>query len=91
MLAISLANPIFIARNALAAYLIISALVWEVLTSGTWLSAAGFGDCLCRSTAQIDWWTSHRLFATRYSQTPYALQAADDYAFPRPHARLDDA
>jgi len=44
----------------------------------TWLSAAGFGDCLCRSTAQIDWWSSHRLFGTRYSQTPYALQAADE-------------
>jgi glycerol-1-phosphate dehydrogenase [NAD(P)+] len=44
----------------------------------TWLSAAGFGDCLCRSTAQIDWWTSHRLFGTRYSGTPYALQAADE-------------
>ena len=43
-----------------------------------WLSAAGFGDCLCRSTAQIDWWTSHRLFGTRYSPTPYALQAADE-------------
>ena len=44
----------------------------------TWLSAAGFGDCLCRSTAQIDWWSSHRLFGTRYSETPYALQAADE-------------
>src|ERR1051326_3491410 len=35
MLAISLANPIFIARNALAAYLIISAEVSEVASSGT--------------------------------------------------------
>ena len=35
MLAISLAKPIFIARNALAAYLIISALVSEVASSGT--------------------------------------------------------
>ena len=35
MLAISLAKPIFIARNALAAYLIISALVSEVVSSGT--------------------------------------------------------
>ena len=34
MLAISLAKPIFIARNALAAYLIISALVSEVVNSG---------------------------------------------------------
>ncbi len=35
MLAISLAKPIFMARKALAAYLIISALVSEVVTSGT--------------------------------------------------------
>ena len=33
----------------------------------TWLSAAGLGDSLCRSTAQIDWWASHRLFGTFYS------------------------
>ena len=39
-----------------------------------WLSAAGLGDSLCRSTAQIDWWASHRLLGTRYSATPYALQ-----------------
>jgi glycerol-1-phosphate dehydrogenase [NAD(P)+] len=44
----------------------------------TWLSAAGLGDSLCRSTAQIDWWASHRLFRTAYSTTPYALQAADE-------------
>ncbi len=44
----------------------------------TWLSAAGLGDSLCRSTAQIDWWTSHRLFGTAYSNTPYALQAGDE-------------
>jgi len=44
----------------------------------TWLSAAGLGDSLCRSTAQIDWWASHRLFGTTYSRTPYALQAADE-------------
>ncbi len=43
-----------------------------------WLSAAGLGDSLCRSTAQIDWWTSHRLFGTTYSQTPFALQDADE-------------
>jgi glycerol-1-phosphate dehydrogenase [NAD(P)+] len=44
----------------------------------TWLSAAGLGDSLCRSTAQIDWWASHRLFGTFYSSTPYALQAGDE-------------
>lgn len=43
-----------------------------------WLSSSGLGDCLCRSTAQIDWWTSHRMFGTLYSETPYALQALDE-------------
>lgn len=43
-----------------------------------WLTVAGLGDSLCRSTAQIDWWASHRLFGTTYSPTPYALQAGDE-------------
>ena len=43
MLAISLAKPIFIARNALAAYLIISALVREVASSGTEIMDDGRG------------------------------------------------
>lgn len=43
-----------------------------------WLSAAGLGDSLCRPTAQIDWWASHRLFGTFYSSTPYALQASEE-------------
>jgi glycerol-1-phosphate dehydrogenase [NAD(P)+] len=42
------------------------------------LSAAGLGDSLCRPTAQIDWWASHRLFDTFYSATPYALIDADE-------------
>lgn len=44
----------------------------------SWLSAAGLGDSLCRPTAQIDWWASHRLFGTPYSRTPYILQAGDE-------------
>ncbi|MER8864355.1 iron-containing alcohol dehydrogenase [Mesorhizobium sp. M0751] len=44
----------------------------------SWLSAAGLGDSLCRSTAQIDWWASHRLFDTYYSAVPYLLQAGDE-------------
>lgn len=44
-----------------------------------YLSAAGLGDCLCRSTAQIDWWASHRLFDTFYSSTPYILQKNDEH------------
>ena len=38
-----------------------------------WLSAAGLGDSLCRPTAQVEWWTSHRLFDTYYSSVPYTL------------------
>lgn len=44
----------------------------------SWLSAAGLGDSLCRSTAQIDWWAAHRLLGTTYSDTPYALQRDDE-------------
>ena len=44
----------------------------------TWLSAAGLADSLCRPTAQVDWWASHRLFDSFYSNTPYALLAEDE-------------
>ena len=44
----------------------------------TWLSAAGLGDSLCRSTAQVDWWASHRLFGTYYSTVPYVLQGREE-------------
>jgi len=43
-----------------------------------WLAAAGLGDSLCRPTAQVDWWASHRLFGTYYSNTPYILQERDE-------------
>ena len=43
-----------------------------------WLSAAGLGDSLCRPTAQVDWWTSHRLFDTFYAKTPYLLMQDDE-------------
>ncbi len=42
------------------------------------LAAAGFADCLCRSTAQVDWWLSHRLFGTTYTDLPFALQRGDE-------------
>lgn len=44
----------------------------------SWLSAAGLGDSLCRSTAQVDWWVSHRLLGTRYARAPYVLQQEDE-------------
>ncbi|NJM28793.1 MAG: sn-glycerol-1-phosphate dehydrogenase [Rhizobiales bacterium] len=38
-----------------------------------WLSAAGLGDSLCRPTAQVEWWASHRLFGTHYTKTPFDI------------------
>ena len=55
MLEISLAKPIFIARNALAAYLIISALVSEVSTIGAEVINAGRGT---PSGGSNDWFTN---------------------------------
>ncbi len=43
-----------------------------------WLAAAGLADSLCRPTAQVDWWAAHKLFGSSYSNTPYALIAADE-------------
>ncbi len=48
-----------------------------------YLSAAGFADCLARSVAQVDWWLSHRLLGTSYSDAPYVLQAADELELNR--------
>jgi len=45
-----------------------------------WLSAAGLGDSLCRPTAQVEWWTSHRLFDTFYSSVPYTLISESEAA-----------
>ncbi|MFB2552764.1 sn-glycerol-1-phosphate dehydrogenase [Ensifer soli] len=44
----------------------------------TYLSAAGFADCLVRSVAQVDWWMSHRLIGSLYSTVPYIIQDADE-------------
>ncbi len=44
----------------------------------SWLPAAGLADSLCRPTAQVDWWASHRLFESFYSTTPYTLLGEDE-------------
>jgi glycerol-1-phosphate dehydrogenase [NAD(P)+] len=44
----------------------------------TWLSAAGLGDSLCRPTAQVEWWASHRLLDTAYSEAPFLLFTEQD-------------
>jgi glycerol-1-phosphate dehydrogenase [NAD(P)+] len=47
------------------------------------LAAAGFGDCLARSVAQVDWWMSHRLLGTTYLRAPYLIQEADEAELSR--------
>lgn len=42
------------------------------------LRGAGFGDSVCRSVCQIDWWMSHRLLGSSYTQTPYTIAAEDE-------------
>jgi glycerol-1-phosphate dehydrogenase [NAD(P)+] len=42
------------------------------------LVAAGFGDCIVRSVAQFDWWLSHRLLGTYYTDLPFRLELADE-------------
>lgn len=42
------------------------------------LAAAGFADCLVRSVAQVDWWMSHRLLGSVYSEVPFLMQQADE-------------
>jgi glycerol-1-phosphate dehydrogenase [NAD(P)+] len=39
---------------------------------------SGFGDTICRSTAQVDWLLSHLLLDTVYAETPYRLMAEDE-------------
>lgn len=44
----------------------------------TYLIAAGFGDCLCRSVAQVDCWLSSRLLGTRYTDVPFMIEIPDE-------------
>ena len=44
----------------------------------TWLSAAGLADSMCRPVAQVEWWGSHRLLGTHYSDTPFVLLEKDE-------------
>lgn len=39
------------------------------------LIQAGFGDAICRSTAQVDWLLSSRLFGQTYRKAPFAFIA----------------
>jgi glycerol-1-phosphate dehydrogenase [NAD(P)+] len=55
------------------------------------LAAAGFGDCLVRSVAQIDWWMSHRLLDTAYTDLPYLLTTPDEIALNARAGELREA
>lgn len=51
----------------------------EVCASApAYLNAAGFGDCLCRSVAQVDWWMSHRVTGSAYFHEPYLMEIPDE-------------
>ncbi len=47
------------------------------------LAAAGFGDCLARSVAQVDLWMSHRLLGSDYDEAPYLIQRDDEVELNR--------
>ncbi|MCY4180713.1 MAG: iron-containing alcohol dehydrogenase [Litoreibacter sp.] len=44
----------------------------------SYLTAAGFADCLARSVAQVDWWMSHRMLGSAYFSSPYMIQEKDE-------------
>ena len=44
------------------------------------LVRSAFADVICRTTAQVDWLLSHRLFGTPYLDTPFLLLAYDEDA-----------
>jgi glycerol-1-phosphate dehydrogenase [NAD(P)+] len=52
------------------------------------LIAAGFGDSICRATAQTDWLLSHLLLDTPYREAPFALLAEDEAALVSSAAAL---
>lgn len=52
------------------------------------LIAAGFGDSICRATAQADWLLSHLVVGTPYRQAPFMLLAEDEEALVAGAERL---
>ncbi len=55
------------------------------------LAASGFGDSLCRSVAQTDWWMSHRLLDTFYHDAPYLIGEYDEIETNRRAAKIGAA
>jgi len=54
------------------------------------LISAAFADVICRTTSQVDWLLSHRLFGTPYARTPYHLLAIDEGDMIDHAARMRD-
>lgn len=52
------------------------------------LIAAGFGDSICRCTAQTDWLMSHFIRGTRYRDIPFVLQQEEEEALMADPGRL---
>lgn len=52
------------------------------------LIAAGFGDSICRSTAQADWLMAHLVLGTPYREAPYMLLREDETSLVAGAARL---
>lgn len=44
------------------------------------LARSGLGDCLCRSTAQVDWRMASALVGTPYMEVPFRIQVEDEAA-----------
>lgn len=44
------------------------------------LIAAGFGDSICRTTAQVDWLAAHLILGKPYREAPFLLLKADEAA-----------
>lgn len=54
----------------------------------TRLIQSGVGDALCRSTAQADWFLSHKILNTPYKGAPFALLQGDEAYFMEAGERL---
>jgi glycerol-1-phosphate dehydrogenase [NAD(P)+] len=53
------------------------------------LARSGLGDCLCRSTAQVDWRLAAALVGTEYHEIPFLIQAEDEGELLRRAPGLD--
>lgn len=58
------------------------------------LILSGYGDSICRSTAQADWFMSHKIYGTPYREVPYDLLYDEEetlFSDPQAIAKRDPA